>query len=222
MADAVRMSHDRDVRIVHYITDEAVRSARDDQVHILVALQQFIDPCPVFDQLGEAFRQPCPYRSLIDGVKQDPVGRSGLAASFQDDAVAALDAKAGDLHERIRSGFEDDTDDSDRTRLLRQDQPGVEFPLKKYSEQRVVHIDQIIDPVDTAADLLAVEPEPAAQRPGKLHRFRPFKIHFVRLQDLFLSGDQCFIYRFQRLVPDLLRQSRQDITACLYLFDILL
>ena len=113
VADAVRVSHDGNLCIVHDVLHELVGAAGNEQVHIFFALQKLVDLIVELSLQQAGFGKACRDSGFVDDGKEDAVCFCGLFTALQDRAVAALEAEGGNLYQSIRPRLENDTDHAD-------------------------------------------------------------------------------------------------------------
>ena len=90
MADSVRVPHDRYLRVIHDIADKAIRSARNQKIHISVAAEQLVDLIVKLRLKHTSFRKSGFTGSFVDDSEEYAVGLGRFLATLQDRTVSAL------------------------------------------------------------------------------------------------------------------------------------
>ena len=130
MAYAVGVAQDGDGGVVHNVLHEGVGAPGNEEVHGLVAFQQFIDFIMLLCLEKAFFRQPCLHRRFMNQGKKNAVGIGGFLSALQDGAVAAFQAEGGNLHQCVGAGFKDDADDADGAGDPGKAEPFIQLPVQ--------------------------------------------------------------------------------------------
>ena len=202
MADTVRMSHNRNLCMIHDIADKCIGAAGDQKIHTVITLQQFID-LTVCGSLQQAtFRNSCTAGGITDQFKEDFVGGSSFLPALQHGAVAALDAQTADLHEGIRSCLEYDPDHPDGNSDPLQNQTFVEFPFQGDPSGWIFKSKQAVDACQAVTQFVLVKAEPFPDRISYAVCVGARKIFPVCGEDLLLPGCERCCDRFQSRIAD--------------------
>ena len=108
----------------------------------------------------------------------------GLAAAFEQDGVAALEAEGRDLHEGVRAGLEDHADDADRAGDAVELQAFVELDGGEGLADGVGQLDQAVDAGTDVGELAFVEFQPLEQRGREVALLGGVQVLLVGLEDL--------------------------------------
>ena len=78
-------------------------------------------------------------------LEQHLVGTKRLGTALEDGAVAAFDAERRDLDEGVRTGLEDDADDTDGAALTHEREALVKLAAQEHATDRIGQADEAID-----------------------------------------------------------------------------
>ena len=184
-----------------------------------MAFEQLADLSSVLDEDCEMLRKSCLDACVIDHVEECSVRVFRFAAALEDDAVAALYTERRDLHQRIRSRFEDDADHADRACHLCQHEIIVEFALQQLSEKRIFQVDEVVYACHARGKLVVVELQPVYDRVGKGAFLCSCEVSLICFEDLGLVCRQRLCDRLQRAVSRIFAERRHRKTVTFYLFD---
>ena len=159
VADAVRVSHDGNLCIVHDVLHELVGAAGNEQVHIFFALQKLVDLIVELSLQQAGFGKACRDSGFVDDGKEDAVCFCGLFTALQDRAVAALEAEGGNLYQSIRPRLENDTDHADGDTDTLEDKPGVQLPFQEGFSDRIGKGDQLVNAFTDIVELCVIKDE---------------------------------------------------------------
>ena len=115
VADSVRMSHDRDLCVVHDVLNELIGSSRNDEIDIIVKTEHLSNISSGCDEMEPAFRKSCVDTCLADNRSQSLVCIDRFRPALKEYGIAALDAEGCYLNQCVRSALENNSDNADRT-----------------------------------------------------------------------------------------------------------
>ena len=186
----------------HNIADKLVGASRDQQVHAVITLQQFINFAVSGGLEQAAVRKTGRDGSLVDEVEKNLVCGGRFLSAFQNSAVPTLDAEAADLDKGIRTGFKDDTDHTDRYGHAAENESCVKFPVQGDPADRIREGKQTVDPGTDIRKLVRVEFQPLSYCRSDLLGIGAAKILVIGLEDCFFIIKKGLLYGLERPVPE--------------------
>ena len=91
---------------------QSLTTTRDDEVDSVLHLQHLVHQRPLrgLDELHHILEDPRLFNGFLYHLDQRPIGAQRLLAPAQDDRIARLEAKGGDVNGNIGAAFIDDAD----------------------------------------------------------------------------------------------------------------
>ena len=159
-ADTGRMSQHGDVGVALNVFHEAVGTAGDEEIDVLVHLQDLGDVLPGLHQDEGLAGHSCGSCRFPEDVEEYPVGPLGLGTSLEQDGVAALEAERHDLRDHFGPRFEDDPDQSDGAPLLIELEALIQFDGGHDLSHGILDACDVEDTGDHIVDFVVVELKP--------------------------------------------------------------
>ena len=211
VAHAVAVPQHRNVAVFHDVAHKGIGAARNDEVDVLVHFEHDGDVLARGQQAAPAVRHPRRNARVAQDIEQRLVGAHRLAPALEQHRVAALEAQAADLNQRVRPRFKDHADHADGAADAREHQPVSQLGAQLLPPDGILHRGKLLKPRADVFQLVRVEFEPLERGRGQPFLLGLPHVDFIRLEDHVRLGAQRGGHRQQRAAARLaLRRGQRE------------
>ena len=123
MTDPIRVTQDRDSAVIHNITHKIVTAPGNDQVDQFILPEHVPHILTAFKQLNGSSRKPGRDNSAHDAGRQRAIGAQRFPAALHQRCITAFYSQGRNLNQCVRTAFENDAENTDRTGYTVESQP---------------------------------------------------------------------------------------------------
>ena len=208
MADTARMTHHRNLGVIHDIADKLSRSSRNQEVHTVVTGKKLVNFTVCLRLKERRFRKSRLHCRLMNEPEEHAVRSRRLLPALQNRTVSALDAQRCHLNHCIRPRLENHADHADRNRHLRQNKSFVQLPSEQNFAHRIRQLYEFPESGRTVTHFAVVIAQTLSHCLRDTGALRRREILRVRGENIFPVLPECSRHPFQRPVPRLHRRGR--------------